>query len=479
MDDLLEVFLVETLEGLTECEADVDRFCETPSDDRARANIFRLISSIRETSNFLGLPALHVAAAAAVKPLSDLKKGAPSADGNVGDALRRAIGEIKALITKLMQSAAGADPIYEAEQRAGKPATEVVLGASTPETTDAVSPSAPTASIQAMAAPVEAGSADCQGTTPSGGSAATNRPGIPPAGPRPVDLAPAGEGMVRIRAETLDNILATVRQLMASQAEMMQMIKSRDEAAKPVAPAAAGDPVVSAAPAPAQPEPTSVDPVPQGAATTTVGDAPADPDKIEIAAEKIVPLPSRRPAAAESALSGIRAAPAPKPEIVKLMVFQTSSGATKAVRAELVDHVREIDLKDLDGARGLWVLRTDSRLIPLVPVDGGARQLADKHMIAIMCCIGGAWMGLLAHSIIGTVETTLVMLRPGGRHNQIATTVIDQTSVDVIDPARCLGDAIDGRAHKSRPPEAPRTTRAANPPTAALATDLFGRKPTP
>jgi hypothetical protein len=280
-------------------------------------------------------------------------------------------------------------------------------------------------------------------------------------------MVPASDGTVRISAETLDNLLTTVRQLMASQTEMMQLLRQKEDAARQPAAPPLANPIE-----PAQPSGSAE------LSTAAVATAAAAKAKPEASAENIVTLPTRRAEPAEPNQSGIRPAPAPVPQKVKLLAFQTTGGATKAIRADLVDNVREVDLKSLDGARGLWVLRTEARLIPLVPVDGGARQLADALMPAVLCCIDGAWMGLLVRSVLGSVDAELAMSSAGSRHNRIATTQINGSAVDVIDPARCLSDAIDGSAQKSRSPESAKTSGASPSSTVVRASDLFERKPT-
>jgi chemotaxis protein histidine kinase CheA len=270
---------------------------------------------------------------------------------------------------------------------------------------------------------------------------------------------PAADGTVRVSADTIQNLLSTVHQLMASQAEMMQLIKQRGDIA--TAPAAAP---------PAEPGPQQSG---LNSPSTPAGAPSAPPD-----GQKIVALPARRTMPAEAGGSGIRPAPSSPPQRVQLFVFESPAGILKAVPAEIVAEVRDVDLKALDGARGLWVLRTDDRLIPLVPCDHGGRSLTESLATAILCRINGAWMGLLVRKAIGAVDADLGADKPASRQGRYATLVGDGATIEVIDASRCLGEAIDGAPRKPRASELARIPPQPRSSTVVQATDLFERKPT-
>ncbi|MGH6933808.1 MAG: hypothetical protein ACREEE_15415 [Dongiaceae bacterium] len=507
MDDLLKVFLVETSQGLGECDADIDRLRAAPNDAAALTSILRLVGSVRETSSFLGLPGLHAAAAAAVGVLTKIKNGAMPGGTPSTDLVRRAIADIKASVMQLEQSVAGADPIYEAHRKAESASSsldaaeappapskrpvkkkqtlierfaseDANTGLSKPDGNPPVPSLAPPEAVRLPAPNHRMDSAPREVPAPSPDVVAARSLEIATVAAKsePAVVQPAGDGTVRISAETLEHLLATVRQLMATQTEMMQLIKQKDDAAR--LPAAASPSAAHEHPGTTNMAATPVLPVEptvaQAPAETKGTDAPASAGPI---IDKVVTLPTRRPASAEPGPSGIRPTPPPGTQRFKLLVFQSLNGATKAVRADLVVRMRDGDLKTLDGARGLWVLRTEERLVPLVSVDGGMRPTADGLVPVLLCNIDGAWMGLLVRHVVGTVDAELAVAGPTGRHNRIATVLVDGMAVDVIDPARCLSDAIDGPARKSRTPDAAKEPGPAPSTTVVQASDLFERKP--
>src|SRR5499426_1751476 len=73
MDDLLSVFIAETAQSLDEGEVSFKAIQKAPGDHGAIDNLLRLMNSIRETSGFLGLPALNAMAVMAVDQLTQLR----------------------------------------------------------------------------------------------------------------------------------------------------------------------------------------------------------------------------------------------------------------------------------------------------------------------------------------------------------------------------------------------------------------------
>ena len=59
MDDLIQEFLTETQEGLTELDADIVNLEQNPNDADLIGKIFRIVHTIKGTCGFLGLPRLE------------------------------------------------------------------------------------------------------------------------------------------------------------------------------------------------------------------------------------------------------------------------------------------------------------------------------------------------------------------------------------------------------------------------------------
>jgi hypothetical protein len=444
------------------------------------------MGSVRETSSFLGLPGLHAAAATAVGQLTRAQAGAPPPGLSAVELVRRSISDIRASIEELQQSVAGADPIYEAHRQSDAPAA-VVPAQDSPAPAKRVVKKKQTLTERFASEDAKAGSAPPGPEVEPARSMGPSAPVIAKASPESLSVSesvtseavaptrplrsptavsslssigePAADGTVRVSAETIQDLLNTVHQLMASQAEMMQLIKQRgDVAAAPVAAPSAEQ----------SPKQSGSNPLPTPAGATS---APTD-------GQKVVALPARRTMPTEAGDSGVRSAPSPSPQRVQLFVFQSPAGLVKAVPADIVAEVRDVDLKTLDGARGLWVLRAEDRLIPLVPCDHGGRQLTEGLATAILCRINGAWMGLLVRKAIGAVDADLCADKPGSRKGRYATLVGDGATIEVIDAGRCLGEAIDGSPRKPRASDLAQTPPQPRSSTVVQATDLFERKPT-
>src|SRR5215467_2960336 len=101
MDDLLKVFLAETAECLVECQGDLERLRQSPDDTAALDNILRLIRSVRETSGFLGMPALQVAANAAIDGLEAARGRLPGSADRIVAIAGDSLAQIKTVVDGL------------------------------------------------------------------------------------------------------------------------------------------------------------------------------------------------------------------------------------------------------------------------------------------------------------------------------------------------------------------------------------------
>src|SRR5215831_570378 len=121
MDDLLKVFLAETAECLAECQGDLATLRQAPDDAAPVDNILRLIRSVRETSGFLGMPSLQVAANAAIDGLEGARAGLPdSADRLVAiadESLARMQTVVEGLAADVAAAAAAPAPAVLATKR--------------------------------------------------------------------------------------------------------------------------------------------------------------------------------------------------------------------------------------------------------------------------------------------------------------------------------------------------------------------------
>src|SRR5262249_43195994 len=108
MDDLLKVFLAETAECLAECKGEVAKLRQAPADAAPVDNILRLIRSVRETSGFLGMPALQVAANAAIDGLEGARAGLPDSADRVIAIADESLARMQTVVEDLVADAAAA-----------------------------------------------------------------------------------------------------------------------------------------------------------------------------------------------------------------------------------------------------------------------------------------------------------------------------------------------------------------------------------
>src|SRR5262249_38096236 len=197
-------------------------------------------------------------------------------------------------------------------------------------------------------------------------------PAVTPAQPAPVEPAlpapVAPDGTVRVSAEMLENLLSTVSRLMAAQTEMMQLLKTKEPATVPpvVTPAPGAVPTAVArdvAPADTATPDTATEAAPEPQVAVAQNPAPPPRDATPITADgKVVPLHARQPAAPralpEAAPAGAPKVPAPVAAgpTQRVVLFRAADRMVRAVILDRVTRLEEVDVKAIDGSRGLWVM---------------------------------------------------------------------------------------------------------------------------
>jgi hypothetical protein len=310
------------------------------------------------------------------------------------------------------------------------------------------------------------------------------------------DVAP--DGSIRVNAGTVEQLLATVARLMAAQTEMMQILRAGGQAS---AGSHAEAPALPIPATPAKIEGTA-SPRPEAAEATAAegkhaprvaADADKGPDRGPDRG-KVVALPARRvPAAAEAANVSPAAAQSPAPATaqpaakgsasIHLLLFRAAGGTLKAVPFDQVARLEEVDLRTVDGSRGLWVMRSGAELLPLVPFDAG-RRLPERGVApVIIVAVESQWFGLLVDAVLEVVDATLAIVAAKDQPGHIGTALFGGRVVDVIDPAHYLPGPLRTAAPAPRATRRKRAEPAPQPEPqpevkpAVPESDLFARKP--
>ncbi|HTO82269.1 MAG TPA: hypothetical protein VMQ73_08540 [Methylomirabilota bacterium] len=484
MDDLLKVFLAETAECLAECQGEAAKLRQAPADAAPVDNILRLIRSVRETSGFLGMPALQVAANAAIDGLEGARAGLPdSADRVIAiadESLARMQTVVEGLVAEAAAVTAAPAPTVLATKRPSrkkKPDAEP----KPPEDAEEDETATSAAAASAAAASPAVGASYTVAVAPA--VPAASAPPVPAAQPAPVEPAlPASiapDGTVRVSAEMLENLLSTVSRLMAAQTEMMQLLKTKEPAAVP--------PVVAPPPAAAPADATTPDAAAQTAPEPPVAvaptPAPAPRDATPITGDgKVVPLHARQSTAPRTSPEAApAAAPKAPPPVAagptqRVLLFRAADRAVRAVILDRGTRLEEVDVKAIDGSRGLWVMRSAGEIFPLVPFDAAHRLGDNGRAPVIVFTFDGQSFGLLVDSVLG-VGDAVVTPATSKRAGYLGCAQVDGAAVDVIDPLHYLNEAVQNRFRlgrrndsKPRPPQPER-------PAIPEGDDLFVRKP--
>jgi chemotaxis protein histidine kinase CheA len=565
MDDLLSVFIAETSQSLDEGEASFQAIQKAPGDHDAIDNLLRLMNSIRETSGFLGLPALNAMAVMAVDQLTQLRSSQGTDAWERIPAVKESLRVLRTLLSDLAERAGGADAAkseskakeaapakapaaaetFADEDAAGdavadegraeeteaeKPAAQESLAREAKAAKPAKEPKEPKpsrakATRQAKPAPEESEEDSlppAKAAKPA--KAARSKPASAPA-PEPVAEAPAPAaavpepveaaapapaapvqpqpapaaapqapmaGAVVVQAQTLDTLLNTVNNLMAAQAEMIQLMRNLGV----TMPRGGQQPRSSARP-PSEAKILSNRPRVDNGAQPTADAATRAPasvnEETSVPNGNVVRLRDRR------ADSGTEAgdASAPLPPVMAqmraleqaaetqldegshLQLFVGAHGRVRTVDTAQVARVVEVDLQAIDSTRSLWMAEVDDLLVPLVPCD---RDLAlpEKGVVPIIVLsFDGQWLGLMTAEIGGTtrgpIDTSYADLHAG----RAGLATVNGQDLEVIEPAYYLAEALRQRTRVSTRRAASKQKRstAAAAAIVAEADDLFVRKP--
>ncbi len=260
------------------------------------------------------------------------------------------------------------------------------------------------------------------------------------AGSEAAGTTPASDGTVPVGADTLGYLLSTVRGLVDAQAEMMRLLNAKDaETGRPAGPAR----------------------------------WPADkPPSARLGPAVRVPAAPESPATDVAQALGVAA-----PGMVRVLLFRDADGLPKAVYLDQVARLEEVDLRAVDHDRGLWVMRSGSDLLPLVPLNPAHRLLPAGRAPVIVFSIGRDSFGLLIESVPEVADATPA--DPGSRAALgVDVVMLKGRAIEVIDPARHLDRAIRARLERRRADRkrAHAVDAARRAPPAD--DDLFVRKPT-
>ena len=106
MDELLNEFLIETTENISELDGQLVRLEQNPNDPELLGNIFRLVHTIKGTCGFLGLPRLEAVAHAAENVLDKFRDGKMQVSPGAVTLILEALDRIKLILAGLEQTEA-------------------------------------------------------------------------------------------------------------------------------------------------------------------------------------------------------------------------------------------------------------------------------------------------------------------------------------------------------------------------------------
>jgi len=104
MDDLLNEFITETSENLTEIDLQLVEFEKDPSDAAILGNIFRLVHTVKGTCGFLGLPRLESVAHAGENVLDKYRDGKLEVTADGVTLVLKCIDAIRDLVEELAET---------------------------------------------------------------------------------------------------------------------------------------------------------------------------------------------------------------------------------------------------------------------------------------------------------------------------------------------------------------------------------------
>ncbi len=598
MDDLLNVFIAETSQSLDEGEVSFSAIQKSPGDHEAIDNLLRLMSSIRETSGFLGLPALNAMAVMAVDQLSQLRSSKGTDAWERIPAVKESLRVLRALLSDLAQRSGGPeaskaeqkarearaakepvakesavqDPPKDAKpdkspfetkpKRAAKappkppvdadedeelPAAKPVKAAKAPEppvdeadedemplakpakaaktkrapapvaetppapvaeAPAAETPAPPVVAPMAVAAPEapppavksEPAPQAPQMAAPQAAEAPVSAPApaAPTIAPMAAEAAPAPvappmmAGAVVVQAQTLENLLSTVNNLMVAQAEMIQLMRGLGV----VMPRGNGAPKSSAR-QPSEPKVLANRPRVDNGAQPTADAATRAPTSITeetaVPNGNVVRLRDRR---GDNGVEIVDAAPVLPPvktqmqaleeaaeaqldDGAPLQLFSGANGRIRTVEISKVGRVAAVDVAAIDSSRALWMAEIDELLVPLVACDRDLALPEKGPVPIIVLSFDGQWLGLMTAEI-GAVTSAIVDTSYADLHaGRAGLATVNGQELEVIEPAYYLAEALRQRTRVAARRTASKQKRssAAAATIMAEADDLFVRKP--
>jgi hypothetical protein len=300
-------------------------------------------------------------------------------------------------------------------------------------------------------------------------------------------------GAVVVQAQTLENLLSTVNNLMAAQAEMIQLMRNLGI----TMPRGAGAPKSSARP-PSEPKVLANRPRIDNGAQPTADAATRAP--ASIAEETAVPngnvvrLRDRRgDNGAEIADAAPAAVPPVKTQMMALeeaaesqlddgaplQLFIGANGRIRTVEMSKVGRIAEVDVAAIDSSRALWMAEIDELLVPLVACDRDLALPEKGAVPIIVLSFDGQWLGLMTAEIGAAtkaiVDTSYADLHAG----RAGLAAVNGQELEVIEPAYYLAEALRQRTRVATRRVATKQQRssAAAATIMAEADDLFVRKP--
>lgn len=211
MDDVLREFLTETAESLDVLDGELVKLEQGPNDPELIGNIFRLLHTIKGTCGFLGLPRLESVAHAGENILGKLRDGeldvTPGAIGLVLEALDCIKSILSALeATEVEPPGEDSDLIARLEA--------LTEGASTP-------PENAEVTAEAFMAPLSVASAVGEVDAQPAGSDGAGYSAQPESS--------LGSHSIRVNLGLLENLMATVSELVLLRNQLQQVLRLREE----------------------------------------------------------------------------------------------------------------------------------------------------------------------------------------------------------------------------------------------------------
>ncbi|HEU0117933.1 MAG TPA: hybrid sensor histidine kinase/response regulator [Alphaproteobacteria bacterium] len=227
MDDLLNDFVSETVESLTQIDAELVRLEQTPNDPELLGSIFRLVHTIKGTCGFIGLQRLERVAHAGENILGKFRDGILPVTPEAVTLILKSIDTIQFLVGELRAN--GAEPDGEDGELIAllnafadrDPGAAVVAE---------VKPTIVEVKEAVAAAPVVV--PDEHGFVPVPAEAA-EAPQLPkPPADRPKPVAAEGEAAnagatVRVGIEALEHLMTMVSELVLTRNQLLQILRSQ------------------------------------------------------------------------------------------------------------------------------------------------------------------------------------------------------------------------------------------------------------